>query len=224
MDSAPSPRTQVRRLPDRGHYDATTIHGILDAAFLCHISFSIDGQPFTIPTLYGRKDNSIFLHGSAASRAMRELQKGIPACLAVTLVDGFVLARSAFHHSINYRSVVAFGTARLVEDPDAKMAALEVISENVVPGRWAEVRPPAPIEMKATSVIEFLIEEASAKVRTGPPKDDEDDYALPIWAGVLPLETTAGNPIDDGRVADGIPISASVEKLRSRSKGSFSGS
>ncbi|MBI4907216.1 MAG: pyridoxamine 5'-phosphate oxidase family protein [Acidobacteria bacterium] len=216
MNSQPSPRTQVRRLPDRGRYDEETIHGILDAAFLCHVSFVVDGQPFTIPTLFGRKRNCLYLHGSSASRTMRELQKGIPACVVVTLVDGLVLARSAFHHSINYRSVVAFGTARLVEDPEAKMAALETVSENVIPGRWAEVRAPAPVELKATAVIEFTIEEASAKVRNGPPKDDEEDYALPVWAGVLPLRTVTGEPRDDGRVVDGVAMPASVERYQKR--------
>lgn len=206
----------MRRLPDRGHYDEASIHSILDAAFLCHVSFSIDGQPFTIPTLYGRKGNSLFLHGSSASRALRELQKGIPACISVAIVDGLVLARSAFHHSINYRSVVAYGTARLVEDPDAKMAALLAVSENVIPGRWDEVRPPTPLEMKATAVIEFEIEEASAKVRTGDPKDDEEDYELPIWAGVLPLRTVSEPPVDDGRVKDGVAVSASAQNYRPR--------
>lgn len=209
-NSKPGPRAQVRRLPERGRYDETAIHAILDAAFLCHVSFAVDGQPFTIPTLFARKEDLLYLHGSAASRMIRELQKGIPACVCVTLVDGLVLARSAFHHSINYRSVVAFGTARLVEDDAEKLAALEAVSENVVSGRWSEVRAPSPLEMKATSVIAFTIEEASAKVRTGPPKDDEGDYALPVWAGVLPLETRRGKPAGDDRVPDGTAVSPSV--------------
>jgi len=209
MPQPDSPRSQVRRLPDRARYDEETIHSILDAAYLCHISFALDGQPFVLPTLYARRGGKLYLHGSSASRLMRQLALGIPACVAVTLVDALVLARSAMHHSINYRSVVAYGTARLL-DGDAKWAALEAITDQVVPGRWAEVRPPSELELKATAVVEFTIEEASAKVRTGPPKDDEEDYALPVWAGLLPLQVQPGAPIPDPRLDPAIPPSEVV--------------
>ena len=194
------PKTQVRRLPDRGHYDAETIHGILDAAFLAHVGFCIEGQPFVIPTLYGRDGGRLYMHGSAASRMLRELSTGVAACVTVTIVDGLVLARSAFHHSMNYRSVVAFGTARRIEEAESKERALRMISEHLLRGRWNEVRAPHSQELKATSVIEFHLREASAKIRTGPPKDDEEDYALPVWAGVLPLTMVAGQPVADPRL------------------------
>ncbi|HWR14025.1 MAG TPA: pyridoxamine 5'-phosphate oxidase family protein [Terriglobales bacterium] len=194
-------RTQLRRLPKRGAHDTETIHRILDSAFLAHVGFVVDGQPFVIPTLYGRDGDKLYIHGSAASRMLRELSSGIPACVTVTLVDGIVLARSAFHHSINYRSVVAFGTATKIEGEDAKNHALRVISEQVMRGRWDDVRPPNEQELKATSVLEFVIEEASAKIRTGPPVDDEEDYALSIWAGVLPMETRALTPVPDARLS-----------------------
>jgi len=202
----PSERTQVRRLPARGAYDTATIHAILDAAFLAHIGFSVDGQPFVIPTLYGRSGGKLYLHGSAASRMMRELERGVPACVTVTHVDGLVLARSAFHHSMNYRSVVAFGTARKVEGLEQKTEALRVISENVLAGRWNDVRGPYEKELKATSVLEFSIEEASSKIRTGPPLDDEEDYALPIWAGVVPSSLVFKAPAPDTRLAEGVPL------------------
>ena len=167
-------RTKLRRLPDRGSYDRETICRVLDAGFLAHVGFSIDAQPFVIPTLYGRRGERLYLHGSAASRMLRNLETGIPACIAVTLVDGLVLARSAFHHSMNYRSVVAFGTARKITDPEQKTETLRVISEHLIRGRWADARQPSEKELKGTTVLEFLIEEASSKVRSGPPVDDED--------------------------------------------------
>jgi nitroimidazol reductase NimA-like FMN-containing flavoprotein (pyridoxamine 5'-phosphate oxidase superfamily) len=193
-------RTELRRLPNRGSHDTETIHSILDEGFLAHVGFSIDGQPFVIPTLYGRREDTVYLHGSAASRMLRELEMGVPACVTVTLVDGLVLARSAFHHSMNYRSVVAFGTARKIEKPEQKAEALRVISEHVIAGRWDDVRGPYEKELKATTVLEFTIEEASAKVRTGPPLDDEEDYSLPIWAGVLPLRLEPKTPVTDSRL------------------------
>lgn len=193
----PTDRTKVRRLPARGSNEWSDICSILDAAFLAHVGFSVDSQPFVIPTLYGRREETIYLHGSAASRMMRELEQGVPACVSVTIVDGLVLARSAFHHSMNYRSVVAFGIARKIQEDSAKKDALQVISEQVIAGRWEDVRPPAPNELKATTVLAFEIEEASAKVRTGPPKDDEEDYVLPIWAGVLPIHLKHGAAIAD---------------------------
>lgn len=209
----PASRAQLRRLPDRGAYDSEAIYRILDAGFLAHVAFCVDGQPFVIPTLYGREDRKLYLHGSAASRMLRELEGGLPACVTVSLVDGLVLARSAFHHSMNYRSLVAFGTATKIEDPDAKMNGLRTISEHLIAGRWAEVRAPSKKELKATSVVEFSIEEASAKVRTGPPIDDRDDYALPVWAGVIPFELHAGEPIPDRPGA--IQIPESVRRYRS---------
>ena len=193
-------RSEVRRLPKRGSHDDKLIHDILDAAFIAHVGFCIDGQPFVIPTLFGRSGDKLFLHGSAASRMLRELEKGVAACVTVTLVDGLVLARSAFHHSMNYRSVVAFGTARKLEGQSEKSDALRVISEHLIAGRWDDVRVPNEKELKATSVLEFTMEEASTKVRTGGPIDDEEDYVLPVWAGVLPLGLKAGNLVPDERV------------------------
>lgn len=207
-------RSKVKRLPKRGAYDAETIHAILDAGFLAHVGFSVDGQPFVIPTLYGRSGDTLYLHGSAASRMLRQLETGIPACLTVTLVDGLVLARSAFNHSMNYRSVVAFGTARKIEDAEQKAEALRVVSDHLIAGRWNEVRGPYEKELKATSVLELVIEEASAKIRTGPPIDEEEDYALPIWAGVLPLALEAKPPIPDPKMTDAIEIPASVRAFK----------
>ncbi len=200
------PRTKLHRLPKRGAHDTATIHAILDCGFVAHVGFQVDGQPFVIPTLYGRESDVLYLHGSAASRMMGELASGVPACVTVTLVDGLVLARSAFHHSINYRSVVAFGTARKIEDAQKKVRALKIISEHVIAGRWQEVRTPNEQELKVTTVLEFAIEEASAKIRTGPPVDDEQDYALPVWAGILPLRTEAGAAVPDERLNAGIPV------------------
>jgi nitroimidazol reductase NimA-like FMN-containing flavoprotein (pyridoxamine 5'-phosphate oxidase superfamily) len=191
-------RSKLRRLPDRGSHEAEALNRILDAGFLAHIGFCVDGQPFVIPTLYGRDGDRLYLHGSAASRMLRELDSGVPCCVTVTHVDGLVLARSAFHHSMNYRSVVAFGRARKIEDRERKVEALRIISEHLIRGRWADVRGPAENELKATGVLEFEMEEASAKVRTGGPKDDAEDYALPVWAGVLPLALTPSEPIPDG--------------------------
>lgn len=193
-------RTKLRRLPARGSHELETIHQILDAAFLAHIGFSVSGQPFVIPTNFGREGETLYVHGSAASRMLKELSTGVPACVTVTHVDGLVLARSAFHHSMNYRSVVAFGTAHKIEDPEQKMHALRVISDHLIRGRWDEVREPNEKEMKQTSVLEFVIEEASAKIRTGGPVDDEEDYALPVWAGVLPLSLKPAAPVPDGRL------------------------
>ena len=197
-------RTELRRIPERGSRDSETINKILDAGFLAHVGFCLDGQPFVIPTLYGRDGQKLYLHGSAASRMLRELETGIPACVTVTLVDGLVLSRSAFDHSMNYRSVVAFGTAGKVSDPVEKVESLRVISEHLIPGRWAEVRGPSENELKATTVLEFLIAEASSKVRSGPPQDDERDYGWPVWAGVLPLEIRVQAPIADDQLLGGV--------------------
>jgi uncharacterized protein len=207
-------RSELRRLPARGSHDAETIHSILDAGFLAHVGFVVKDQPFVIPTLYGRDRDKLYLHGSAASRMLRELEAGVPASVTVTLVDGLVLARSAFHHSMNYRSVVAFGTARKIDDPAQKAHALRLISEHLIAGRWDEVRGPSEKELKATSVLEFSIDEASAKVRTGPPLDDEEDYGLTVWAGVVPMSLEAHTPIADPRLAAGTEVPQYVLRAR----------
>src|SRR4029077_1524723 len=202
----PTDRTQVKRLPKRGNYDRETVYNILDTAFVCHVGFSVDGQPFVIPTNYGRSGDTLYLHGSAASRMLNTLSAGVPVCVTVTHVDGLVLARSAFHHSVNYRSVVILGKAQLVEDPAEKMEALRIFTEHVMKGRWNDVRIPTEQELKATTVLSLPLEEVSAKVRTGGPIDDEPDYALPVWAGVLPLETVAKTPLPDARRKNDPPI------------------
>lgn len=213
-------RSRLRRLPDRGSHDEGTIRAILDAGFLAHVGFCVNGQPFVIPTLYGHEGDKVYLHGSAASRMLRELEQGVPACVTVTLVDGLVLARSAFHHSMNYRSVVAFGTAREIREPERRLRALRVISEHVLAGRWADVRSPNEKELKATAVLEFSIEEASAKVRTGPPGDEDEDYALPVWAGVVPLRQEAKEPLSDPRLTPGIGVPEYISRYRMRSRAS----
>ena len=207
-------RSELRRLPARGSHDLETINAILDAGFLAHVGFSVDNQPYVIPTLYGRDGEKLYLHGSAASRMLGRLESGIPGCITVTLVDGLVLARSAFHHSMNYRSVVAFGTAHRIDEPVQKTRALRIISEHLIAGRWNDVRNPSERELKATAVLEFSIEEASAKIRTGPPLDDEEDYSLPVWAGILPLSLQTKPPIRDPRLTNGIEAPEYV--LRSR--------
>jgi uncharacterized protein len=205
-DFEPTPRTQVKRLSKRGHYDRETVYKILDTAFVCHVGFAVDGQPFVIPTNFGRAGDTLYLHGSAASRMLKTLGAGVPVCVTVTHVDGLVLARSAFHHSVNYRSVVILGTARLVEDPAEKMEALRIFTDHVMKGRWEDVRQPTEQELKATIVLALPLEEVSAKVRTGGPIDDEGDYALPVWAGVLPLETTVKDPIPDAQRRNDPPV------------------
>jgi hypothetical protein len=201
---APTERTKVRRLPDRGKYDAESVYGILDEAFICHIGFVVDGQPYVIPTGFARVNDTLYIHGSAASRMLRTLVDGVQVCVTVTLVDGIVMARSGFHSSMNYRSVVILGRATQVERRDEKLAALAAFSEQVMPGRWKDLRETTDAELKGTLVLTLPLKEVSAKVRTGPPKDDEADYALPLWAGVLPLKLTAGTPIDDPRLPKGI--------------------
>jgi len=196
----PSTRTRVVREPERAVYGREEVYRILDEGFICHVGFAIDGQPFVIPTSYGRKDADLFIHGSAASRMLRHMKEGLSVCVTVTLLDGLVLARSIFNHSMNYRSVVILGKATLVEDPDEKLAALRTLSEHIIPGRWDDVRQPNERELKVTSVLRVPIEEFSAKVRTGPPIDDEEDYSFPTWAGVLPLETKVGEPVADSRL------------------------
>ena len=195
-----TPRTTVRRLPKRGVYDQAEVYSILDRGFICHVGFVVDGQPYVIPTGYAREGDTLYIHGSAASRMLRTAGEGVDLCVTVTLVDGFVLARSVFHHSMNYRSVVVLGKARLVPEDEEKRTALRAFTNRIVAGRWEEARQPTELELKATSVLALAIEEASAKVRTGPPLDDEEDYALPIWAGVVPIEVWPGAPMPDSRI------------------------
>jgi uncharacterized protein len=212
-------RSELRRLPDRGSHDSETIYRILDMGFLASVGFCVEGQPFVIPTLYGRDGEKLYLHGSSASRMLRELETGVPACVTVTLVDGLVLARSAFHHSINYRSVVAFGSARKITDPAQKIKSLRVISDHLIAGRWDDVRGPSDQELKATAVLEFSILEASAKVRSGPPLDEEHDYRLPVWAGVIPLEMHCQPPVPDDNLMDSVALPSYVRRYHSRLKG-----
>jgi nitroimidazol reductase NimA-like FMN-containing flavoprotein (pyridoxamine 5'-phosphate oxidase superfamily) len=197
-------RTRVRRLPKRATYETETIYAILDEALICHVGFIVDSSPVVIPTIHWRDGDTLYLHGSAASRMLRALRDGVDACVTVTLLDGLVLARSAFHHSMNYRSVVVFGKAREVLE-DEKSRAMETLVEHVVRGRWKDVRQPNQTELRQTLVLKLSIEEASAKVRCGGPLDDEEDYALPIWAGVVPLTLTPGPPIPDVRVSAPVP-------------------
>lgn len=208
----PSSRNKVKRVPKRGHYDEQTIHEVLDAGFVCHVGFVVKGQPFVIPTAYGREGNKIYIHGATKSRMMMAANEGIPVCITVTHVDGIVLARSAFHHSMNYRSVVVFGKAVEVSE-EKKEHALFVISEQILKGRWDESRLPNEKELKATMVLAVEIEEASAKIRTGPPSDDKADYDLPIWAGVIPIEQTFLKPMADPALTKGIPVAKSVLSL-----------
>ena len=203
--SDPPPRTRVVRESQRAVYDRDAVNQILDEAFLCHVGFAVDGQPYVIPTSYGRDGGMLYIHGSAASRMLRNLDQGVPVCITVTLLDGLVLARSIFNHSMNYRSVVILGTATLVDDPAEKLAALRALSEHIIPHRWDDSRLPNEKELKATSVLRIPITEFSAKVRVGPTVDDEEDYSFPTWAGVIPLDTTVGAPIRDERCQRELP-------------------
>ncbi|HEX8457409.1 MAG TPA: pyridoxamine 5'-phosphate oxidase family protein [Pyrinomonadaceae bacterium] len=200
----PTKRTTLKRLPKRGEYGRVEVYRILDEGFVCHVGFVVEGQPFVIPTGYGRCGDRLYIHGAQASRMLRTLRDGVDVCLTVTLVDGMVMARSAFHHSMNYRSVVVFGRAIVVEDKEEKWEALRALTEHLAPGRWAEVRRPNEGEMRATLVLALPLAEASAKVRTGPPVDDEEDYELPVWAGVVPLRMVAGEPVADARLRAGV--------------------
>lgn len=199
----------VKRLPKRGHYDKDTIYQILDQQFICHLAWEDQGQPYMIPTAYGRREDTLYVHGSSKSRMLSALTDGRPLCLVVTLLDGLVLARSVFHHSMNYRSAVIYGHAREIEG-DEKMEALRIISDQILAGRWDEVRPPNELEMKATTVLAIEIDTASAKIRTGPPGDDDADYDLPIWAGVLPMSVTYHDPIEDPAMRFRLSVSTSV--------------
>jgi nitroimidazol reductase NimA-like FMN-containing flavoprotein (pyridoxamine 5'-phosphate oxidase superfamily) len=197
-------KTTLKRLPKRGEFDRAAVYEILDEAFICHVGFVVDGQPVVIPTIHWRDGDTLYFHGSAASRMLRSLRDGVDACVTVTLLDGLVLARSAFHHSMNYRSVVVFGKAREVRE-DEKVRVLDSLVEHVVRGRSKEIRPPNLKELRQTLVLALPIDEASAKIRTGGPVDDEEDYALPVWAGVLPLTLTPGQPIADNGVSADAP-------------------
>jgi uncharacterized protein len=211
----PTRRSAVKRLSKRASYDRDIAYEILDEGFVCHVGFSVEGQPFVIPTAYARSGDNLYIHGSQASRMLRTLSGGVEVCVTVTLVDGLVLARSAFHHSMNYRSVVVFGRAAIVEDPDEKTEALRAFTDHIVPGRWNEVRPPDENEMRATSVLRLPLAEASAKIRTGPPIDDDADYDLAVWAGVIPLRQIADDPVSDERLKPGIEL---PDRLRNYSR------
>jgi uncharacterized protein len=204
----PSARTRVVREADRAVYDRESVYRILDEGFLCHAGFVVDGQPFVIPTSYGRKDATLYIHGSAASRMLRQFKEGEPVCITVTLLEGLVLARSIFNHSMNYRSVVVLGTATAVVDATEKLEALKALSEHILPGRWADSRLPNERELKQTLVMRLPIEEFSAKVRQGPPIDDEEDYSFPTWAGVIPLQMVPGTPENDPRLDAKTPVPA----------------
>ena len=211
---APSERVRLRRKRERGSYDREVIDAILDEGLIAHLGIVQDSQPYVIPTLHARDGDVVYCHGSAASRTLRALGSGSPCCLTVSLIDGLVLARSAMHHSANYRSAVVLGDARAVRDHDERMHGFRAIVERIVPGRWPEVRPPTEEEMKATALLALPIEEASAKVRTGPPLDEEEDYALPTWAGVIPLSMQTGRPLPDPRLDAATAIPAHVANYR----------
>ncbi len=197
MPIAPTDRTKVRRLPNRAHYERELVEAIVDEALSCHVGFAIDGRPWVIPTIHARIGDRLYLHGAVANHMLRSLAGGIETCVTITLIDGLVLARSQFHHSMNYRSAMIFGLATLVDEADEKQAALHALVEHVVPGRTVHARPPSESELRSTSVLRLTIDEASAKVRTGGPIDDEEDLGLPIWAGQLPVATAFGAPITD---------------------------
>jgi nitroimidazol reductase NimA-like FMN-containing flavoprotein (pyridoxamine 5'-phosphate oxidase superfamily) len=216
---SPTERTRVVREPHRGSFDREVIYKILDEAFVCHVGFSVNAQPFVIPTMFARVGDAIYFHGSAASRMLRELSAGLAVCVTVSLIDGLVLARSVFNHSMNYRSVVALGQATLVIEPEEKLAALRAFTEKVLPGRWDDARQPNAKELKATSILRLPLQEVSAKMRTGPVQDDEEDYALPIWAGVLPIRLTAGAPERDERCDAALPVPATIANFDHRLAG-----
>ncbi len=209
----PTARSRARRLYERASYDVAAINAILDAGLIAHVGYVIDGQPYVTPTAYWREGEHVYWHGSSASRMLRTVKEGVPVCLTVTHLDGLVLARSGFHHSMNYRAAMLFGRAAIVDDPAAKMRALDTFVDRLYPERRAELRPPTPQEIKATTVVRMTIEEASAKVRTGPPKDDEEDYGLPVWAGVLPVRQIVGEAIPDPRLPEGTAASPHVSSL-----------
>ncbi|HTQ76961.1 MAG TPA: pyridoxamine 5'-phosphate oxidase family protein [Burkholderiales bacterium] len=209
----PTARSKLKRLPKRGHYDRETVYGILDAAFVCHLGYAIGGQPYVTPTAYWREGDAVYWHGSSKSRMLLAQEKGPHVCLTATIVDGLVVARSGFHMSVNYRSAMLFGRPYRVERTEEKLEKMERFVERLYPGRWRQLRPVSKQELKAISLLGMEIEEASAKVRSGPPIDDEEDYALPIWAGVVPVALAAGAPQDDPRLAPGTPRPAGLAAL-----------
>ena len=211
-------RTTVKRMPKRGHYDRETIDAILDEALVCHIGFEAEGQPYVIPSLHARVGDVLYLHGSSASRMLRRLGEGVPCCVTVTLIDGVVLARAVFDQSVNYRSVVVLGTARPVEDPDEKLAALEALTEQLVPGRWADTKPPTRQQLKATSILALPIDEASAKIRNGPPGNDPADAEewAATWTGVLPIRQAVGEPIPAPDLPPGVPVPDPIARYGER--------
>lgn len=206
-------KTKVKRIPQRGFYDKESIYEVLDSDFVCQIAFVYNNYPVVLPIIYGRKEDCLYFHGASVSRLLVSMEGGIPVSLNVTRTDGIVLARSAFHHSVNYRSVTVFGAAELVTNAEERLAALKIISDQVLPGRWEEVRQPNRKELKATKVLKLQITEASAKIRTGPPKDEKADYELNVWAGVLPMQTIYGNPIPDSELKSGIALPDSLNQL-----------
>lgn len=210
----PSERARVRRAPDRAHYDRDTLHAVLDAGMICHVGYVIDGQPYVTPTIYWRHGDDVYFHGSSASRMLRTVREGIPVCLTVTHLDGLVLARSGFHCSVNYRSAMLFGTASAVEEAGQKERTLQDFIDGLLPGHWAQMRPPNAQELKATTVCRLAVDEASVKIRTGPPKDDEPDYALDCWAGVVPVTTVLGPPERDPRLDDEVTEPAYLADIR----------
>jgi nitroimidazol reductase NimA-like FMN-containing flavoprotein (pyridoxamine 5'-phosphate oxidase superfamily) len=212
-------RNRIQRLPKRGHYDRETIHRILDEALICHVGFAEQGQPYVIPINFARVGDSIVLHGAKASRLLRHIEAGQPVCVEATIVDGLVLARSVFNHSVNYRSVVVFGKGRLVEDEQEKLAALRAVTEHLIPGRWGEARQPNRKELNATRVVSIPIEEASAKVRVGPPVDDPEDMSRPVWAGILPLAETALAPVPDELQATEVPLPGYIARYSRKREG-----
>lgn len=206
----------VKRTSNRGAYDRKTIYNILDAGYVCHVGFSMQNRPFVIPMAYGRKGDMLYLHGSVKSRLQQELSGGVDCCISVTHLDGLVLARSAFDHSMNYRSVVLFGNAKPVDDNEQKRMALKAVSDHLMPGRWEEVREPTEKELRATAIAAVQIKEASAKIRTGPPQDNRKDLDLPVWAGVIPFEMAAGKPVADPQLKEGIKPGPSVTEFKIR--------
>lgn len=210
----PTERTRIVREANRAVYDREVIYRILDEAFVCHVGFLVDSQTFVIPTMFARVGDFVYFHGSAASRMLRGLSSGSPVCLTVTLLDGVVLARSVFNHSMNYRSVVALGHAALIEDPAEKLRALQAFTEKLIPGRWNDARQPSEKELKATSILRLPLTEVSAKVREGDVEDDADDYALPVWAGVVPLRLVADPPLRDSRCDPSIPTPSYASNFR----------
>ena len=209
-------RNRVRRLPEKARYDEAAVHAVLDAGLVAHVGFVAAGGPLVIPMLYARDADRLFLHGARKARIVELLGTGAPVCVNVMLLDGIVAARSAFNSSMNYRSAVLFGSGRMLEDADERLFALRAISEHVMPGRWAELRSPTRSELAMTAVVELRVESASAKIAEGPPRDEEADYALPVWAGVVPITTTLGCAVDDGRLLEGVARSAPIGALEGR--------